>query len=257
VFNYRTVDQGIGCDANRGVVSTRLGVFFLNRRGVYLTTGGNPTLISSPVDGIFTGVVPAYFASSALNQAQVSKCAMTWCNEKLYVAYPSGSATVNDRVLVWDSIANTWSLFDLPAGSMTPFRVGDSDNLMFAYASGTNDVGRHGSSYTQDAGVNISSRYRTGFVDLGGGTEEKYVRELVMDGIGSVGVSVMVNDASTVPTATTVALGSFPATGNGRYRKAFRGRNFSVQLASVSGGAWTVNQATAHVRSARPPGAKA
>jgi hypothetical protein len=158
VFNYKTIaGQGLVASAYRALTTSQNGVYFLNRRGIWLTTSGQPQLISRAIDPIFRGNVSSFFASSALNQAQISLCALHWHDERLYFAYPSGSATSNDRVAVWDSTSDKWTIWDLPAADLDSLRISNNEELVFPYATGTADIGRHSSSYTQDGGNGTST----------------------------------------------------------------------------------------------------
>jgi hypothetical protein len=261
VFNFRTIDTGIGPVGAKAVAAGRDAVYFVGRDGIYRTSGGAPQRISGLVEPLWTGATSAFFASSAINPAALSSVSseitLACLDDRLYMAFPSGSSTTNDRLLVHDLAAGSWTLWDLPAAAIASFRVSTRYEPVFAYAAGANHVGRVSSSFTTDDGAAVTSRYRTGFSDLGTPGTEKVLREVLMDGAGTVRTAVAVNDGS-LDTAkqTDVTLGTALATGNGRHRKAYRGRNFSVQFSSVSGGAWTLNRAIGHVHGERGPGVK-
>lgn len=260
IFNYRmVVGQGLATStppAYRAVTVSPQGIYFVNRRGIWLTTGGQPTLVSAAIDPIFRGNVSSFFASSALNQAQIALCALQWHDNRLYFAYPSGSATANDRLIVHDPGVGTWSIWDIPAADLDTFRASNAEELVFAYASGTNDIGRHSSTYTQDGGngtstgVAITSRYRSGFSDLGH-SQMKTVREWILDGIGSPTLQTS-HDFGSLEAGSAVTLGTSPATAENRRRFAVRGGNFSWQVGGTT--AWTLNSLVANVREQRRAG---
>jgi hypothetical protein len=257
VFNFRGVRNGIGCAAERGVTTSPEGVYFIHNSGIYVTTGGTPVCISDAVRGIFNGNVGALFQSSALNQSQISKACIRWLNNKLFVAYPSGSSTSNDRLLVLEN--GQWSLWDIPAADMAVWKQSNTNDLMFAYASGTNDIGQFSTvpgTYTTDAGTAITSRYRTGFWNPGQPGAESITREFILEGTGTVNVKTAVNDAATLGSSASVALGTAPAVGDGRDRRSVKGRNLSIELSSSSG-AWSASRVIANVRGQRNAGLKA
>jgi hypothetical protein len=258
VFNYRMVNSGVGCAGSTTsagpACSGRPGVFFLNNRGIYVTQGAEPTLISRAIDPLFLGNLPDTYSGSAINQAQLALADMTWMNERLYVAVPTGSQTYNDRMLVWDSISDEWTIWSIPAGGVCPFKQGSSNELHFSYATGSNHLGRQSTSFTNDDGSNISGFWRSGFNDLGV-VDQKVLRETVLFGTGSVGYSVA-TDYGDPDTAATVTLGTSPDVAESRDRVARRGRLFSFKLASVSGGVWTVHRVTHHLRDSRGTGEK-
>lgn len=258
VFNYRPVIGQAGLCASRALAASREGVYFLDRRGVYFTNGGLPTLVSRAVDGLFTGDLPLGFASSAVNQAQISQAAMCWHKERLYLAVPTGSSAFNDRLLVFDPQVGYWTLWSISAAALTPFAVSGSDDLMFAYATGTKDVGRFSSAYSSDDGMVISSRWRSGFyTPLDVPSQELTVRESVLDGQGSITFSVSRDFNTTLPTSgggagQTVTLGSAPSVTQGRHRVSQRGRRFSFQIEST--GAWRVESVTQRLTGFREAG---
>jgi len=189
IFNYRVVDNGQGCASARAIAVARDGVYFMSRRGVYRTTGGEPQLVSALIDPIWLGGASSYFESGVLNHAEIADCAMTWHDERVYLAYPSGTATVPDRVLVYDTQLQWWSLFDFDASCLAPFRATDQASLMFGYSSGTNDIGRHTALATSDAGAAITSRWRSGWADFGS-TIVKTIRETQLAGTGQMTMDV-------------------------------------------------------------------
>jgi hypothetical protein len=108
---------------------------------------------------------------------------MAFNREQVFVAVPTGSSATNNRVLVYDPRYQWWTLYDIPAAAMASFRVSTQPDLMFAYASGTNDVGRHAPGQTTDAGAAITSRWRSGWWDMGD-PHVKTVRRTVAWGKG-------------------------------------------------------------------------
>ena len=99
-------------------------------------------LLSELIEPIWTGDVEVYFQSDTLNHAQIALSRMAWHDERLYLAIPTGSATANDRVLVYDLGGRWWSLWGLNASAVISFRRGNQPELHFGFSSGNNEVVR-------------------------------------------------------------------------------------------------------------------
>lgn len=253
VFNYRTVDSANGpALANGGsgaipfgqmMCPTRYGVAFLAKTGVYLTTGGEPQRLSVPLDAYFNGDALPFTPSLSTFTGDLGNAAIGYANDRLYVT-PDHTVAAT---FVYDFLLKTWAVYDWKMTALAPFIFSNKPEIAVALNGATQAVHRHSAAYTTDNGTAITSRHRSGFTDIGPAADIKVVREWLFDGTGSIGVSVATNMGS-LDSATTVALGVSPAVAQGRHRKSYRGRQFSVQVASVSGGAWTVNRVTANVR---------
>ena len=251
VFNYRPSDSGVGLASRRGLAVAPEAVYFLDRRGIYRTTGSDPVLVSGPIDPIFRGGASSFYQGGALNHAQIALCAMTWHDERLYFAFPSGSSTYNDRLAVYDPRADYWTLWNIPAAAVCPFRIGSQAELVFSYATGSNHVGRHSTAYTSDDGTAISSRYRTGFYDLGH-TAQKKIRETRVWGTGTPTYK-MSTDFGALGTGETLTLGTAPAIAATMARTAEAGHLFSHEFSATS--AWRAHRVAHHLSPGRPESA--
>jgi hypothetical protein len=169
-------------------------VYFLSRTGVYRTTGTSVELVSPLLDPFFYNTTSSFYTGGSLNMGSVANSAMAFNREQVFVAVPTGSSTTNNRLLVFDPRYQWWTLYDIPAAALASFRVSSQPDLMFAYAAGTNDVGRHTPGQTTDAGTSIASRWRSGWWDMGD-LHFKTIREMVAWGKGRVRLGVR-NDFS-------------------------------------------------------------
>lgn len=189
---WRMVDGGVGLASSRALAVGRDGVYFLDRKGVYKTTGGEAQQVSDPLDPFFNGDSTIYFRSNTLNVSQIEKCAMTVHDERVYLSCPTGTSVTNDRTLVFDPRYGWWSLYDLPAAALTTFQPGSGssrEELVFAHAT-QNHIARHARAYTADlmesgatGGTAITSRWRSGWQDFGD-PNVKTVRETRLWGQG-------------------------------------------------------------------------
>lgn len=172
IFNKRTVEAGVGLASPRAVCVHPSGVYFMARNGVYRTTGQEPELISSMVEPIWSADISPFYTGGTLAHGSITNCAMGGWEDRIYLAFPTSEA--NNRVLVYDPQFEWWSLLSIPASCMATFRVGNTTELMFGYASGSNHIGRHSPAYTSDDGGSIESHWRSGWFDL----ESPFVKKI-------------------------------------------------------------------------------
>jgi hypothetical protein len=242
-FNYRSVYGGTGCIGRACAIATPAGVYFLSRRGIYITNGDDPMLVSRAIDPIFQGgVKPPFSSTNELNYDAIDKCAFHWHQERLYFSYPAGSSTVNNRILVYDPKNSYWTLWDIGANRMCTFRPDDEEELMFTYSTGLNHIGRHSSAYTTDAGTDIAAQYQSGFYQLAPGGKAT-TRWTKIWGTGEP-TFVMYNDhvsSDSLSRSGTVTLGTSPQVAKGYHLKSYMGELFSHRFSSTSG-AWSINR---------------
>lgn len=242
-FNYRTVDAEVGALGPKSVCTGPDGVFFVSGKGVYVTTGSDPQLVSGPVQPIFQNTVPAYSSVGALTPAVQPAC--MWFDGKLFVAY-STDGSANNRMLVL--AGDRWSYWTLPATSLSTPRVPDTGfsypYFHFGVAIGDPKVGyayTGGDVHATDEGtggsVAISAHYESGFSTWGTAHEKRPV-ETRLFGSGQVSLG-WARDYAAQATAGSVTLGTSPAVGQGVVRSnAKRGRLFSWRVDTVSGVWW-------------------
>lgn len=185
VFNYYTVDAGVGAVGPKAIAAGREGVYFASRDGIYITTGQEPQRISDAVDPIFddTLQVSDFYNGGALLQTQAANTALWWHNERLYCGFTS-TGTSNNYTLVFDPAFGWWTLTDIPAACGASFRISSTPELVFADTTGKH-VYRSNSTLTSDNGTAITSRWRSGWTDFDSPTQ-KTVRRSEIWGTGVV-----------------------------------------------------------------------
>lgn len=277
-FQVREVVNSIGLASAQAVSVGRDGVYFMNRRGVYRTSGGDPALLSDIVSPMWTQDPDVYFTGSPINLARLDLPRMLWHMERLYLAVPTGAAAANDRVLVYDTQHQWWSLYDWPASALASFRADVRSAVHFGYSTGPSRIGRSQLNATDDRGQRISSRWRSGWTDYGA-SQQRTIRETRVWGSGAVVVSFS-TDFNPVQIASrdTVlgSLGNWPVDGAGTWdawllplgfrwpsigqisesliRYASRGVVFSTQFSnSTQAPTWGVHRVARHVREVREP----
>ena len=278
VFNYTTIDAGVGLASPRALAVTKDGVYFLARNGVYRTTGSDPVLVSDQITPFFEARTDASFSSSGLNVANITAASMASWNNRIYVSVPTGSSTTNDRVLVYDPEYKWWSVWNFVASALCSFRISSGDELVFGYATGSNHVARHSSSYTNDAGTAISSRWRSGWTEYGGGSVVRsrqikfwgraqlnvgvgvdYVISSASNNLDFTGNTVLWgNSASTTlwGTSTSSTLwGPGPVVNVDMFREGRRGTVFQLVFENTEKDqSWAVTKADYHLAGTRIPG---
>ena len=187
-FQVREVVNSIGLASAQAVSVGRDGVYFMNRRGVYRTNGGDPVLLSDIVSPMWEQNPDAYFRSQPINLAALDRVRALWMMERFYLAVPTGDAMANDRVLVYDTQHNWWSLYDLPASALAMFRSSAEPELHFGYAAPQPArVGHLSRNADLDRDQPITSRWRSGWTDYDT-TQVKTLRETKLWGTGAVTV---------------------------------------------------------------------
>lgn len=171
VFNWRAVEAGVGLVSPRAIAVHPSGVYFMSRNGVYVTQGQEPQLVSSLIEPVWTGDISPFYTGGVLAHGSITNCAMGVWEDRIYLSFPTESA--NNRTLVYDPQLEWWSLLSIPASCFAVFRPSNQPELVFGYASGSNHVGRHSASYTDDDGTAITSYWRSGWFDLGSSSVKK------------------------------------------------------------------------------------
>lgn len=276
VFDSRPVDARYGCASSRAVATAPEGVYFLDRSGIYRTTGEQPERVSDIVQPIFLGGGSAYYRGGVLTHAAIEDAAMVWFRDRIYLAFATGAT--NDRMLVFDPRYEWWSLFDIPANGMCVFRAGDVEELLFAYASGSNHIGRYdGSGHSSDdmtaagtGGDAIGARWRSGWFDYDD-PSVKTIRESKLWGSGSFEVGISRDWQLQTPFSAVRLSGSAALWGGFDWddgtlwgpaeavisvlvRSAQRGTLFSTHFRNVvKDASFSIHRLEHHIREARIP----
>lgn len=253
IFNRRPVELPYRMPEmlSRAVVAGEDAFYLLTDGGVYASTGGPPQLISGPINRALVGPVPSTWSDYT---AVPTLMGLSYAAGRLWVHILTATAS---RSFIFDPKTGQWSYSTIGTHVLSS---SDGSGVYFV-GSGT-DNQTAGTVYltsltaTTDAGSAITSRYRTGFMDLGTPEIEKTVREMILDGTGTITLKAAVNDAVALGTGESVALGTSPAVAQGRSRTAgnVRGRNVSVEASAT--GAWALSRLTANVRGQRAAGEK-
>jgi hypothetical protein len=277
IFNYHMVESGEGLASPRAYAVAPEGIYFMSRNGVYLTNGREPKLVSPQLDPVWLGGSSGFYHGGELSHSVITNCAATYHQHRLYLGLTTSGST-NDKTLVYDPRLNWWSLYDFPASCLASFRISSRPELVFGRSSTSNDIRRHNSTYTNDAGSAITSRWTSGWTDFGS-LSRKVVREQKLWGSGRVSFGVAPDyqtggSTDLVDLTNPAAQGStFAGTGTfagdgffadsppgltpAVHRVAVRGTVFSTTLSnSLLNQAWSVDRLQYHLRPASRPSIK-
>jgi hypothetical protein len=252
VFNYRTVDLPYRVPENlsRAIVAGNDAFYLLTDRGVYASTGGPPQLISDPINRALVGPVPATWSDYTTVPTLLG---MSYAAGRLWVHVLTSTTY---RSFVLDTATGQWTY-----SSIGTHVLSNSDGSGVYFTGSGTDNQTAGTVYltslsaTTDAGSAITSRYRFGFYDGGAPEQEKWLRQMMLSGTGTVNVKTAVNDATTLSAATSVAMGTSPAVSTGRWSAGTRGRDISVEISATS--AWSLSHLSMDIGGIRAPGVRA
>jgi hypothetical protein len=276
IFNFREIVNNVGLAAKHAVAVGRDGVYFMAGNGIYHTSGGDPTLLSDKIGPLWNGDFDVFYQGDAINHTQLALSRMAWHDEQLFVAVPTGTRTYNDRMLVYDTQHQWWTVYDIPASALAVFRRADLNELAFGYATGLNRIGRHHANLIDDRGVPIMSRWRSGWSDYNLPTQ-KTLRETKAWGSGAVTVGFSTDYNSGITSSADALFsfsGTWPSSGtwgawiaanggvwpgegevtNKLLRRAVRGTTFSTQFSShPASPEWAMHRVARHLRETRMP----
>ncbi len=122
----RKIADTIGCVAQRSIVETALGTFFLTAdQGIYLTNGSKLTEMSFKVRPTILGI----------EQSKRQNCAAIYTADHYYLSFPTAGSNTNNRTLDYDVQLKAWWLHDLTANQWAVSTVG-GENAPYAVTPG-------------------------------------------------------------------------------------------------------------------------
>jgi hypothetical protein len=137
IFNYRTVDTGVGMaafESTKQAAAAPDALYFGNDEGIWRTTGGPPEKVSQALDPIFRNEFPATFTAfsswSSLVTSHGGKVAeLKYWNGKIIAFLAVGGATA--VTAVYTIATGDWSLWSGIGGYNAPAKIGGIPTLVY------------------------------------------------------------------------------------------------------------------------------
>lgn len=160
VFNFRSVRNMPAAEFGaKSIAVGRDAVYYMNRGGIWATTGDVPAKVSDVIAPLFPAIPTQISAGNTVKVGATTGAApvVHWSHDRLYVAYPSAaSSTGNDRILVWDQNRNAWTLWsaDTSIATSSSGGVASMCTQPIGSSSSTTDTLLAGTQYVDLVGVN-------------------------------------------------------------------------------------------------------
>lgn len=140
-YNLTEFNSGIGCVSKNGYIKNQGALFFVHYGGVYVTKGGEPTLISSKVEEYFTGASKSGLEASAAGKKGKSVF-FAIGDVTLYNEDGSTKKTLSDVVLEYDLRKDLWYVHTgIDADQFVTYvSSSDPDRLQYTSTSGNYPV---------------------------------------------------------------------------------------------------------------------
>lgn len=137
-YANKAVFTSTGAIAKRSIVNAVTVAFFLANDGIYAYNGSQTQLISSPIKDIM----------NSMNDSYADKACGVFYDNKYILAIPTGSSTVNDTLIEYDTLKQS---FNVKRGINVNDFVEYEGKLLFC-----NDDSITGNSYVYEYGSGIS-----------------------------------------------------------------------------------------------------
>lgn len=284
-IDSRLIVEGVGAVGPNAVTVGPQGVYFAHDSGIYVTKGGEPELLSGPVDPIFKGSPPLEWRGGILSAAYVEKIAMQWHDNQLRVSYPIEGSSDNTRTLAYHTDFGWWTISNLAYRAMSTAPIGQSGRLLLIAArdsQATPAIVYEQPGDITDAGTAFETWWRSDATDFGL-SKRKTIGGQRGWGEGAVYISIgtdyreptrprLMDFGASNDTwgggagPDTWAAGSNASdTWSGgssvqmRYTRAgFRGTNIQLALRGATPGqSWSLYKSVLHMRAITPTGTKA
>lgn len=218
VYEVKEVYSSVGAIAERSIVSSNDKAFFMSKDGLYYYNGVSayPLLNDKLKDVV-------------INSSYVENAVSIVYKNKLYCAFPEGTATSNSSVIVYDILKNTVMLWRGIA--VTDF-IEYQDKLLFTNATGY-IYNLDNTTLTFD-GTAISAYWETPWQDLNGYNLTKSADTLYFYASGTAGGQVKID--VTFDTKTKTKYATLTAAGKVHALPCnMEGRRFKLKFSNVSG----------------------
>jgi hypothetical protein len=268
VFEWYAVQANVGVQNPQAVCAHRTGVYFIDRKGVYVTQGEEPVCVSDDLEALFRGLDTPFYTGLALDLTRMAEATITSSGELIYCFLPTQGGSF--QTFVFDPRIGWWGYDTLAGQCGVGVPVGGREDLAFA-KDGAVRVFRQAEGVAQDVGSAIASHWQGAWQSFES-FDEKELRRLHPWGVGTIALSCAVDlgapsgggqiafdaDSQTWGDGTNPAdtwgdgsgtdtWGGGGGFGDGWVNWNWRGRLHSIRIAGVNGSDWSVQRLEHHV----------
>jgi hypothetical protein len=256
IFNFRTVDLGTrilppSVAGGEQVTAGGEGVYFIANDGLWVTTGGEPSLLSEELDPLadsqaLIGPAATTFGTKRWTDAK----GICFSNNAVYVGI---GATAVDLLLKFDLRALRWTVWKAALNSLVAWNEDTTTHRTRLFFSASAEALKHIYFYTPtvdtDPTVEMEARWQSGFYDVGG-VDEKTLTNVKLWGTGNVNLKVA-EDFVALGTATEYKLGEGTAIAQRQKQKGQTATLFSHQFSGTA--PWSIQRISRYLRESRVP----
>ncbi len=265
-FLFRTVELGTrilppASFMGSQVVAGRDGVYFVSNEGVWVTTGGEPSLLSEDLDPLANTAPLLGPAAETFGDARWTEArGIEYFNDAIYVGLMgevkagAEKATIITLLLKLDLRTMGWTVWSVELNGMAVWNEDTTTHRKRLYFSYGGLVDIDGIYYftdetDEDPTVEREPRWQSGFDQLDT-ADEKTLVNAKMWGSGEVDLKVA-EDYGDLGEATTFKLGEAPATTQHQEQKGQTATLFSHQFSGD--GPWVVERLDRYLRETATP----
>lgn len=257
IFNFRSVDLGtrILPPAVAGaemVCAGGEGVYFIANDGLWVTTGGEPSLLSEDLEPLadsqaLIGPAAATFGDLRWTDAK----GIAYVNNAVYIGL---GATSIELLLKFDLRALRWTVWQADSNGLATWNdevATHRTRLYFSAADAAHkDIFRYTPETDEDPTVDLDPRWQAGFYDLGG-VDEKTLTNTKLWGTGEVDVAVAGDFKALDDDPVTFKLGAGGAIDQQQLQRGQTETLFSHQFSGEA--PWSVQRISRYLRESRVP----
>ena len=255
IFNFREVDLGTRIDSKREnkrvkrVAVGRDGVYFIANDGVYVTTGGEPTLLSEDLAPLADTADLAGPANTTLTARWQDAEQIAFVKDSLYVVLSQ------TRLLRHDLLTGRWTVWTAAVNCIAewveePEAFNDVPRLFFSVKEGEKKIYFYTPEEDDDPTVEMVPRWQSGFYTVGDDVDEATLTQAKMWGTGEVTAKIA-EDFGALGHAKTFKLGEEGAIAQRQHQL---GQTATLFSHGFSGAApWSVQRLARYVRETRVP----
>lgn len=259
IFNFRTMDLGTRITApshlaGEKVVAGNDSVYFVADDGVFATTGGEPSLLSTDLEPLAKSQPLIGPAATTLGERRwVDAEGIAYLNDCVYVGLTSSG--VVDRVMKYDLRKQGWTILTASLNAMIGWaeQTNNRGRIFFSGSgAGNKKIFYYTSAVDADASVTMDPRWQSGFYDLENADEKTLTNNKVW-GTGEVTIKVA-EDYKELGTGKKYKLGTSPTIAQRQLKQSQTATLFSHQISGTA--PWSVQRIDRYLRETRVPATK-